>query len=407
MPTIAELVDAGLIDRNRLEDPATRAAAAESSDPIATFAAQTQASSPVALLQAAGGNPSLQLGIIGRFGIEGAGGMTFGAPLPGRRWRTPLVVGAAEVLSSGLGGARFSGPPPRQLTWQDPQVNFPRGIDRIYVPGTEPPPANRLPVPYERPPQPGPFAFGIGGISAVLGGIIGAIFESNMPGIGDLPDWFPNQLGREEGPFDTRAPAGAPEVILSGPGIPDVAAGPVDVFGPPSTAGDNPPAVPFPDFGGGPGQDALPEDIGIGPVPDPGPPQGARQAPPAPATTTARRVPPWVWPAIGTLGALQLGRRSRSSMTVPVSPIVPVGIDLGGLEQLLADAASSPAPSSTSSTMFLTQSSGAFDYGDDPCNCSSKKRGKKRKCLAWGQLSWRSGPKKGRPAGRRCIRFAN
>jgi hypothetical protein len=42
----------------------------------------------------------------------------------------------------------------------------------------------------------------------------------------------------------------------------------------------------------------------------------------------------------------------------------------------------------------------------DRCNCQ-KRSGKKRKCLERAQLSWRSGRKKGKPAGSRCVRFAN
>jgi len=64
---------------------------------------------------------------------------------------------------------------------------------------------------------------------------------------------------------------------------------------------------------------------------------------------------------------------------------------------------------STTNTYFQTQAGGqgVWDTGSETCNCSPRKSGKKRKCLARAQLSWRSGPKKGRAAGSRCYRFAN
>jgi len=300
----------------------------------------------------------------------------------------PLVTGAAfgMVSSFGLGGGS-----PHQLAWQDPQVNFPRGISnpRVYVPGTEPPPPNRLPVPYEPPPQPGPFAFGIGGVGAILGGIIAGMWEG-----------WPNALGQETGPFPDRAPSASPrdETPEEGP-----APGPADVQGPPQGArGDNPPFPDFPDFGGGPDQEPLPEDIALGPVPDMGPPQGARQPVPTPAPTQ-RTLPPWVWPVIGSIGAISLSRagRSRSSMTLPVNPIV----DLTVLNEPLLSSAQLAGPGL--GPMTLTGSAWDQSFSDDGCNCGPKKRGKKRKCLARAQLTWRSGPKKGKAAGSRCYRWAN
>jgi hypothetical protein len=397
--TLADVVDAGLVDRSKLP-PELLPAAAQSSDPIAGFGAAIGSNDPMTMLQAAGGNPSLQAGIIGRFDIPNAGAMTFENPFR-HRINEALVLGAFEVIS-GLGGARFGAQNPRQLTWQDPQTNFPRGIERIYVPGTEPPPPNRLPVPYEPPPQPGPFAFGIGGIGAILGGIIAGMWEG-----------WPNALDPELGPYDTRAPAGAPEVILSGPGEADVLAGPTDIQGPPSTIGDNPPAPPFPDFGGGPSQDALPEDVGMGPVPDQGPPQGARQPAPAPVPT-ARTIPPWVWPAIGGAAAISLGRagRTRSSTTLPSISVLPSpglgAAEIADLVESLLPTSTSSLTSSTTRDYMQTATGGVWDVagGDDGCNCE-KRSGKKRKCLAKAQLTWRSGPKKGRPAGTKCYRFAN
>lgn len=364
--------------------------------PVEQFVASMPGASPTEILQAASSTPSLAQAVIERFDIANAGDITFENPYRAGI-NEALVLGALEVLS-GVGGATFGGSSsPRQLTWQDPQVNFPRGLDRIYVPGTEPPPGNRLPVPYEPPPQPGPFAFGIGGIGAILGGVIAGMWEG-----------WPNALDPELGPYDTRAPSASPndETPAEGP-----------EFGPPSVQQlpgdyiDNPMPLPFPDFGGGPSQDALPGDIDLGPVPDMGPPQGARQPAPAPAPAPAPHVPPWVWPVIGGIAAIQLGRsgRSRSSQTLPEISVLPSpgvpGLDVNDLTALIEPLLSSRG--STSTTTFLQSGSGGVwdpGQGQDTCNCSPKK-GKKRRCLARAQLSWRSGPKKGRAAGSRCYRF--
>lgn len=333
--------------------------------------------------------------------------------------RTRLLQGVAQVaalpllplISAATTFTPQGSSTPSALAWQDPQVNFPP-TDRIYVPGTEPPPPNRMPVPYEPPPQPGPFAFGIGGISAIVGGIIGAMLESDIPGIGTIP--FPNSLDPELGPYDTRAPSASPEVILSGPDVGDVAAGPTDIQGPPSNAGDNPPLPTFPDFGFP--DPVHPEDIGAGPVPESvyGPPQGAQQSTPAPAATSAPGLPPWVWPLIGGIGALAIGRagRSRSSMTVPEFPAFPP-VDLTVINEPLLGSAPPLEQLGFGPGSFVAQMSTPFPWadaeqlgGDDHCNCS-KKRGRKRKCLARAQLTWRSGPKKGRAAGSKCYRFGD
>lgn len=398
-------IPAGALSAEQLQTLEGMGAQVVTPNPVDALVASMPGASPAQLLQAAAGNTSVALGIAQRF-VPNAGSLTFENPFR-HPLREALQVGAFTVLG-GTGFNAFGIAPPgaaptTRLSWQDPQVNFPRGIDRIYVPGTEPPPSTRLPVPYEPPPvnNPGPFAFGIGGIGAILTGVIGAMWEG-----------WPNALDPELGPYDTTAGGRNP---IPGQGIPHPPPQGPDpsVFGPPSYdqgppspagVGDNPPFPTFP----APYPETLPPpagDVIFGPTPEVGPPVPATT--PAPAPAPKRGLPPWVWPAIGTLGAIQLGRagRSRSSQTLPSVPVT-VGLDLGTLEDALANSLTS-STSSTSSTTYLTQAggSGVYDY-DDGCNCSSKKRGKKRKCLAWGQLSWRSGPKKGRPAGRRCIRFA-
>lgn len=368
--------------------------------PAQAFIESMPGAAPVDILRAASATPSLASAVAERLGLQG-GSYTFGNPNR-HSLSEALLMGAFEVLG-GFGSFHPSSSP-RQLTQLpggDPQVNFPRPGSPIYVPGTAPPPGNTMPVPYEPPVinNPGPFAFGIGGIGAILTGVIAGMWEG-----------WPNELGTETGPYPTRAPAGAPQDPSNAPPNPDLGPVPPGDYGPPSPA-DAPleglppysPPAPY-DFGDAHDrakkamEDQLIKDM-TGPAPPPAP---------APAPTTQRRMPPWVWPAIGALGAIQLGRvgRSRSSQTVPAVPVT-VGLDLGTLEDALASSLTG-ASSTSSSTYFLTQAggAGAYDYGDDGCNCGPKKRGKKRKCLAWGQLSWRSGPKKGKAAGRRCVRFA-
>lgn len=370
--------------------------------PVAALQASMPGASGAELLQAAAATPGLALGVAQRF-VPNAGALTFENPFR-HRINEAFVVGAFEVLS-GFGGAPFGSQSPRQLTWQDPQVNFPRGLDRIYVPGTEPPPSNRLPVPYEPPPgNVGPW-WGFGGIGAILTGVIAGMWEG-----------WPNELGPELGPFDTTAGGRNP---IPGQGIPyPRAQGPdPSVFGPPSPEQGppiptdyEPPPVPAPqpyDFGDAHDrakkamEDQLIKDMT---TPAPVPP------PPAPTAAPAPKWQRWVWPAIGALGAIQLGRvgRSRSSQTLPdISVISQPGLTAADVAAIVEPLLSSQQLAS-SSTMPQAATGGVWDMdsSSDGCNCR-KKSGKKRRCLARAQLTWRSGPKKGRAAGSRCYRFAD
>lgn len=366
--------------------------------PVDAFIAAMPGASSGEILQAASSTPSLAQAVIERLDIPNAGDITFENPYRAGI-NEALVFGALEVLS-GIGGATFGGSSsPRQLSQVDPQVNFPR-TDRIYVPGTEPPPPTRLPVPYEPPPQPGPFAFGIGGIGAILGGIIAGMWEG-----------WPNALDPELGPYDTRAPRAAPNdpTPAEGPEL-----GPPNPQQIPGPYADNPAPLPMPQFPGDTGS-ANPEDVGFGPIPDSayGPPAPARLPAPAPApsTTTQPHLPPWVWPVIGGIGAIQLGRSgSRSSTTLPTISVLPTpGASVDDLTELVAELRRAELGGGAAPQSYLQSGTGGVwdtSGGSDSCNCS-KRSGKKRKCLARAQLSWRSGPKKGRAAGSRCYRFAD
>lgn len=324
------------------------------------------------------------------------------------------AVGLITGNATGLIGA-FSSvgtPSPVQIFQQeggafgaqlDPQVNFPRPGGPIYVPGTAPPPGETLPVPY-RPPvfEPVPAA----GLGAILGGIIGGML---------IPDFW--SLDREAGPYDTVAGGRNP---IPGQGIPQ----------PPMQPGAeaDAPYGPVPDVDIGPVFPDVPQ-VGLPPYAAPEPydfgdaHDRARKAmedqlikdmttpaplPPPAAATAPRTLPPWVWPLVGGLGAIGLSRagRSRSSQTLPeISLLATPGLTAGDVAAMIEPLLSS----STSSYAFPQTATGdVWDLGggDDTCSCH-KRPGKKRKCLARAQIGWRSGPKKGKLAGKRCYRWAD
>lgn len=378
-----------------------------STPPAQAFIESMAGSSPAEILQATGPNPSLSQAVAENLGLT-ASDYTFENPFRADL-KEFLLVGTGEVLTF-TGGANWSPSPPTVPTtqlWQnprgDPQTNFP---PRGAPPPEVFPPQNRLPVPYEPVQNPGPWAFGIGGVGAILGGIIGAMIESDIPGIGTIPG-FPNALDPELGPYDTRAPSAAPDVIMSGPSERDLEEGPIEPFGPDIMREPVPgqPGAPY-DFGDvyERARKAMEEQL-VKDMTTPAP-----VPPPAPAPApTPRELPPWVWPLIGGLGAIGIGRagRSRSSQTLPSISVLPTpGLTAADVAGLIEPLLSSNQLSSTSS-FTQTSSGGVWDTsgGTDTCNCT-RKTGKKRKCLAKAQLSWRSGPKKGRAAGTRCYRFA-
>jgi hypothetical protein len=311
-----------------------------------------------------------------------------------------LTTGTAFGLVSAFtfGGGGYGGVPslgaPRQLSQQegfggqvlrgDAQTNFPPRSGDVY----RPPPTGRAVVPYEPPPLTpiGPFSIGI--IGAIAAGLAAGIFESDMPG-GSL---FPNQLGPEPGPYDTRAPSASPVVRTAGPGMEDLGAGPIEPQGPDLNRAPSPVEGPAPyDFGElhDRARKAMEDQL----VKDMTTPAPA----PAPLPTPRRRgLPGWVWPVVGALGGLSLLRSGKSG-TPGLFPVP----DRGPIDPITSS-------SSASSIQPVVLSGGGFglDSGSDNCNCH-KRAGKKRRCLAKAKIGWRSGPKKGKLAGTRCYRFAN
>jgi len=80
------------------------------------------------------------------------------------------------------------------------------------------------------------------------------------------------------------------------------------------------------------------------------------------------------------------------------------------------DVGTSSVPSSSSSPLTSPQASPLSSRPpprsptrtrtkEDRCHCKTKPRKKARECGARGQLMWVSGPKKGKPAGSRCVSF--
>jgi len=105
---------------------------------------------------------------------------------------------------------------------------------------------------------------------------------------------------------------------------------------------------------------------------------------------------------LATLGLGVLSSsRSRSSQTVPAVSLLPPGLVTP--EPL--------TPFNTGSVPFVAGQP-TYSVPQRPsgsatqrCDCKPKKRGPKRRCLERGQVQWRSGRYKGKPAGSRCIRW--
>jgi len=324
------------------------------------------------------------------------------------------LVGAPFVGAalSTLGGGGQSVPTPQPGVYQvqlpeEPLGDLAEELERatrgVRGQPTNPPPET-LPVPYEPPPAVGPGLLVLGPIQ-IAAGIIGALIESNIPGIGDVP--MPNALGSGElpgGPGSVHGPIGDP--LGTGqqtPQPPDIELGPVPelIYGPPG----EPRPYAVPDIERAPvtiGDPGLAPGVGIGPPPlEPAPVYAPAPVATAPAPAPAPfGIPAWGWGLIGTgIVAAARRRRGRSQNVTPA---------LTSLEDALLESATAPAPGMLSASSPLTSISIATSSGNDEdrCNCH-KKRGKPRKCLARAQLTWRSGPKKGKAAGSRCYRYAD
>lgn len=325
----------------------------------------------------------------------------------------PLVTGTAFGMLSAFsfGGGGGIQTQLSQLDQSGRQIGPAEQIPRM---GEPTPPRTNFPVPI---PEPGaPVPPGIGMIGGAIIGAIGAILFPSPTGDSDFGR---SEQARHEGaehPLPT-----PPEDIIFGP-VPESGVGPpaptIPQVGLPPYEPPAAPAAPKEygvyDIPGGPRRG----DTGPYVYPQAGPENGWPPAPtpaPAPASSPAaaqRRLPEWAWGLIG-LGAIQLARSSRrSSSTVPfvdtlLTPFNPSVLPSPAdpLTQPTLEERASTSNVFNTSTFFGSSGSGAWGGNDDTCQC--RKPGKKRKCLARAQLSWRSGPKKGKAAGMRCYRFAN
>lgn len=182
---------------------------------------------------------------------------------------------------------------------------------------------------------------------------------------------------------------------------------------------------PSPVQSGAPAPKAVPWPIS---TPTPGP-QGSPAKTSKPTTGSAPRPASLSTPMWSALLSSLLGRRRRStrftdpltqpfadtavgSLTPGATLVTPSAPAVAGPSASPTPSASAPFASPSSLTGTLT-SSGAPPFSRTAtrtreCHCrkcNDKPRKKPRKCFARGQLVWASGPKKGKPAGSRCIKF--
>jgi hypothetical protein len=104
------------------------------------------------------------------------------------------------------------------------------------------------------------------------------------------------------------------------------------------------------------------------------------------------------------LGVLIAGLRRRRGGS-PVSVVAAAVLDptpAGGSPDLTRV----ETPSVSSQTSAFVGGYGRTSSASSRCSCSTKKRGKPRKCLERGTVYWKTGRRKGQSAGQKCIRFA-
>lgn len=128
---------------------------------------------------------------------------------------------------------------------------------------------------------------------------------------------------------------------------------------------------------------------------------------PIPNTTSIgprlRRVPLWaVGLGLGTIGVLA-ANRSRSSFLNPLTtatglPIPTRNSPGGDTDSLTAD---------QFRNAYLGQAQAESGSLEDQCRALARsKRKKPRKCLERANVAWTSGPKRGKVAGKKCLRYA-
>lgn len=109
----------------------------------------------------------------------------------------------------------------------------------------------------------------------------------------------------------------------------------------------------------------------------------------------------WAVMGLGVVGALRSRRgRSGGGSTRTASPIAP-GATIGTLPATTAYPGFMPGAYTALGTRMGSSSSSSS------CNCKTKKRGPQRKCLERAPVVFKSGRRRGKSAGSKCVRFAN
>lgn len=248
--------------------------------------------------------------------------------------------------------------------------------------------------------------------------IEGVAERVGVPGIGRVLGPIGAGIGAIITPGELGSGEAIPGLELPLPSSPDIPAPVITQPEPlplpaPSTV-DIPMPLPAPSPPAQPSTSGAPKPAAPGSVGSPAPRPGSARTP-APRTASAVRQVPW-W----TLLSRTISNRSRQ----PWQTAIPTGqTSLPSPSASLqppspAPATSAtPAPSSPTSPFPLTSVQPSVSQSAPPrvrtptrqreCHCRDKpkKRKKPRECIARGQLQWVSGPKKGKPAGSRCVNF--
>lgn len=122
--------------------------------------------------------------------------------------------------------------------------------------------------------------------------------------------------------------------------------------------------------------------------------QRATAPAPAPAPVPSLRTRLWPWIGLG-LGVAGLAGRSRSSQTLPT-----------GSFSLPVDPITAGNTAATTYTSTQTSGAGAWGGGWGSQTCEPAKRGPRRKCLQRAPVKFSAGPRKGKAAGSKCLRFS-
>jgi len=215
-----------------------------------------------------------------------------------------------------------------------------------------------------------PAAGGLGGLWGVIGRALG--------GLGGI--LWPSDIGPEPPGYPFRLPP-LPELE------PPVVVDPEVIFQPFPL----PSPVPLPSLPPSPAPAPAPPNPMTTPAPAPAPaPTVTLPAPPG--TVGVDPLPPWLWPLVGGLTGL-LNR----SPGISLSPEISLAPGLSPTPGLLTPVNSGQLP-------FVSTMPGSSAPG---CNCPpTRKRKPGRRCVAKAPIRWAGGPRKGKAAGSKCIRYS-